>query len=257
MTEKIRLAKILANNGYGSRRKIEEMIEQNRIKINDRLAIQGDKVDLDLDQVFIDGTKARLDKNQMTIILNKPKNVLTSMKKTDDRLCLLDILDEKYHTLHHVGRLDYDSQGLLILTNDGDFTQKIAHPSKKIPKTYLVLITPAIDKNGLKKLKDGVQIKEVFFNDDHKNSKAKKETKTFISSFDSVKILESSDQESLLEVVIHSGKNRIIRKTLDAIGFKVKDLVRIKIGPLKLAELKLGKVRHLSDQEIQSLIKVP
>ena len=214
--EGIRLQKLLAQAGFGSRRKCEEIITDGRVEIDGELITElGTRVDPKRQEVRVDGSRVRVNPNHVTLALNKPKRVLSAMEDPKGRYTLRDIVGDKYERIFHMGRLDYDSEGLILMTNDGELSQHVMHPKYEVEKTYI---------DGWIKL-------------------------------DRCAILDSSRESTLVKVVLHSGKNRIVRRIFGSIGFPVKRLVRTQIGPIKLGDLKSGTYRVLSQAEVRSLSK--
>ncbi|MDR2538366.1 MAG: rRNA pseudouridine synthase [Bifidobacteriaceae bacterium] len=238
MNQSVRIAKAIAGAGVTSRRKAETYVTAGRVQINGQTVTDlGHKVDLENDIVSVDGAALTLQVPAMTLALHKPTGYISAMQAQDDRLTLADLLPEKYQHLFHIGRLDYDSAGLLLLTNDGKLAQLVAHPKFELTKIYYCQVAPAPNKTQVQRLLKGVKLFDG------------------MSKFDQLRILQASQNEALLEVALHSGKNRIIRRTLAAQKIKVRELTRMQIGPIKLGDLKVGKWRVLSQIEIDSLKK--
>lgn len=237
--EEERVQKFLANSGIAARRKCEEYILDGRVKINGEVVTQlGAKVNPDKDIVEFDGKIVNKTERKVYILLNKPIEYVTTAKDQFDRPTVLDLVKVEEKVLP-VGRLDMYTSGALILTNDGDFMYKVTHPKYEIEKTYTVTIKGIITKEDVKKLTEGVKI------DDYISGKAK------------VKILKTNEEKnfSRVQITIHEGKNREVRKMCEAIGKKVLALHRRKIGNLDVKNLELGKWRYLSKKEVEELLK--
>ena len=238
--EKIRLQKFLADCGIASRRKCEELIKEKKVKVNGEIAILGTKVDSQKDKIEYNGKiiKNNIDKYTY-ILLNKPIGVVTSSKDQFGRETVLDLIKLKERIVP-VGRLDMYTSGALILTNDGDFVYKVTHPKHEINKTYNVTISGIVSNEHIEKLQSGVII-----DNDYKTKPAK------------VKILKIEKEKNIsrIEITIHEGKNRQVRKMCNAIGKKVLALHRSKIGNINVKDLKIGTWRYLKETEISELLK--
>lgn len=238
MTE--RLQKFLASCGIASRRKCEEIIEAGRVKINGVTAKLGDKVDGEKDIVEIDGKKIEVISEKYYIMLNKPRGIVATAKDEKGRECVVDLVKKDLDArIFPVGRLDIDTEGLLLMTNDGEFANKITHPSNKVTKTYLARVKGGyVEKDALFTLRKGVKL------EDGMTKPAKVEIKEFYP-----------DKTTLLEITISEGKNRQIRRMCEAVGHPVCDLIRIAVGDIKLGNLPYGKWRYLNPEEIKRLTK--
>ncbi|RSX53778.1 pseudouridylate synthase [Bifidobacterium goeldii] len=237
--EGIRLQKLLAQAGFGSRRKCEEMITDGRVEVDGELVTElGTRVDPAHHQIRVDGSRVHLNPNHVTLALNKPKKVLSTMDDPKGRFTLADIIGDKYDRVFHMGRLDYDSEGLILMTNDGELSQHVMHPRYEVEKTYIATLQGKIGGNVCRRLvTQGVQLDDGLIRLDH------------------CAIIDSNRDTTIVKVVLHSGKNRIVRRIFGAIGFPVKRLVRTQIGPIKLGDLKPGSYRVLSQVEVRSLQK--
>lgn len=238
MEEEIRLQKFLANNGIASRRKCEELILQGKVKVNGEIAELGTKIKPDLDKVEYNGKEIKNEKKEYTyILLNKPIDYVTTVKDQFDRKTVLDLVNIKNKRLVPVGRLDMYTSGAIILTDDGDFVYKVTHPKHEISKTYNVTIVGKPTNEEIEKLRNGIDIGE------------------FITSKAQVKILRIDEEKNIsrLQITIHEGKNRQIRKMCEAINKKVLSLHRSKIGDITVKDLKLGTWRYLSKREVDKL----
>lgn len=237
--EGIRLQKLLAQAGFGSRRKCEEIITEGRVEIDGELVSElGTRVDPKHQEVRVDGSRVRVNPNHVTLALNKPKRVLSAMEDPKGRYTLSDIVGDKYDRIFHMGRLDYDSEGLILMTNDGELSQHVMHPKYEVEKTYIATLEGRISGQVCRRLvTTGVQLDDGWI------------------KLDRCAILDASRDSTLVKVVLHSGKNRIVRRIFGSIGFPVKRLVRTQIGPIKLGDLKSGSYRVLSQTEVRSLSK--
>ena len=234
-----RLQKYLASCGIASRRKCEEYILEGKVQINGEKVIElGKKINPDKDIVKFDGKVVTQTKKLVYILLNKPIGYVTTAEDQFGRDTVLDLVKVKERVVP-VGRLDMYTSGALILTNDGDFVYKVTHPKHEIEKTYTVTIKGIVDNNEVEQLRNGVKI------DDYITKPAK------------VRILKTDTEKDIsrLEITIHEGKNRQIRKMCEAINRRVLALHRSKIGDIYVKDLELGKWRYLKDKEIQKLIK--
>ena len=237
-----RLQKFLANAGIASRRKSEELILEGKVSVNDKVVNElGIKIDTDKDVVKYNGKEVRLKDNKIYILLNKPIDYVTTVHDQFDRNTVLDLINIK-EKIVPVGRLDMYTSGALILSNDGEFINKITHPSHEIEKTYNVTIRGIIRDEDIEKLKSGVEIE----NND----------KVYVTRPAKVRILKIDEEKNIsrIEIIIHEGKNRQIRKMFKAIGKNVIALHRSKIGSIGVKDLKLGAWRYLRDEEVKSLL---
>ncbi len=238
-TEGIRLQKLLAQAGFGSRRKCEQIILDGRVEVDDELVTElGTRVDPKRQQVRVDGSRVRVNSNHVTLALNKPRRVLSTMDDPKGRYTLRDIVGDKYERIFHMGRLDYDSEGLILMTNDGELSQHVMHPKYEVEKTYIATLQGHISGTVCRRLvTKGVQLDDGWI------------------KLDRCVIIDANHDTTMVKVVLHSGKNRIVRRIFGAIGFPVKRLVRTQIGPIKLGDLKPGSYRVLSQTEVRSLSK--
>lgn len=235
--EKIRLQKLIADSGVCSRRKAEEYIDQGRVKVNGRPCKLGDKADPLKDIVTIDGERVVYErkKTYRYIMLNKPRGYVTTMSDELDRKCVTELLDGVGERVYPIGRLDKNSEGLLLFTNDGKLANDIMHPSKHISKTYRVTVRPDIDDEKLVKLSEGVMI----------------DGRMTLPC--TVLVLEKQPGRVVLQMTITEGRNRQIRKMCEAVGLEVARLRRSSVGPLKLGMLKPGEWRDLKPDELRAL----
>lgn len=234
---KIRLQKYLANCGIASRRKCEDLILEGKVSINGNIIQElGIKIDPIVDKVAYCGKQVTNKEKNVYILLNKPIRYVTTSKDQFNRDTVLDLIKVDARVVP-VGRLDMYTSGALILTNDGDFVYKVTHPKHEITKTYTVTLRGIVDDISVEKLRSGVQI------DDYVTKPAK------------VRILKTDKEKNIsrLEITIHEGKNRQVRKMCEAIGSRVVALHRSKIGDINVKDLKLGQWRYLKDYEVNNL----
>ena len=238
--EKIRLQKIIADSGICSRRKAEELIAQGRVKINGRPCKVGDKADPIKDIVSIDGERVVFERKKAYryIMLKKPRGYVTTMSDELDRKCVTELLDGVDARVYPIGRLDKNSEGLLLFTNDGNFANEIMHPSKHVTKTYRVTVRPDVDDEVLVKLSEGVVI------DGRKTLPC------------TVLVLDKQPGRTVLQMTISEGRNRQIRKMCESVGLEVARLKRTAVGPIKLGMLKPGTWRDLKPEELRALRNV-
>lgn len=232
----MRLNKYIAHAGIASRRKADVLIQEGRVKVNGKVVIEmGFEINEKKDKVQVDESSIRKENRKVYILLNKPTGYISSVKDQFERKTVLDLVKKIKERVYPVGRLDYDSRGLLLLTNDGDLTYSLTHPKHEVKKTYIVLTRNRPKEIELDRLRRGLTI------DDYKTSKAE------------LRYLKSDERGTWTEIKIHEGKNRQIRKMFEAIGYKVIDLQRISIGNIKLKDLQEGKFRYLNEKEISYL----
>lgn len=232
--EKIRINKFLAELGIGSRRAIDKMIEEKRIKVNGVLAESGIKVDKS-DKISVNGKLLEFEKKKKVyFMLNKPKRVLSTAKDERGRKTVVDLIDTK-ERIFPIGRLDYDTEGLLLLTNDGEIFNKVIHPRTEVYKTYLVEARGNINMTTLNKLKRGIML------DDKMTLPAK------------AKILLADERHTELHFAIKEGRNRQVRRMFESVGHPVINLKRIMLGELNLEGLEVGEYRPLTKKEINYL----
>jgi len=231
----IRLQKLLSAAGVTSRRKAEEMIEAGRVSVNGKTAKLGTKADPAADVIEVDGCPIERAKEKVYIMLHKPEGVVTTVTDPFGRPTVMDLIPNDTR-LFPVGRLDADTSGLMLMTNDGDWAQKIAHPKHEIKKTYVAVVKGSPTVEALRNFRRGVVI------DGKKTSPAQ------------IKLLEKlPTKDSKLLITIHEGRNRQVRNMCEAIGHKVVSLKRVEVGGLLLDNLQKGKWRHLSPKEVKSV----
>jgi len=232
-----RLQKILAQAGIGSRRKCEQLITAGRVEVNDRIVTAlGTKVDPAKDSVKVDGKRIRL-QQKTYILFHKPKGVITSLHDPEGRKTVTDYIKGVKERVYPVGRLDYDTEGLLILTNDGQLANMLAHPSSHVPKTYLATVQGTPHGSVLDKLKSGIRL------DDGITLPAE------VEYYD----INPEKNETVISITIYEGRNRQIRRMFEAVSFPVIRLKRVQYGPIALSGLPRGKFRFLTETEVQAL----
>ncbi|MBQ4527773.1 MAG: rRNA pseudouridine synthase [Clostridia bacterium] len=235
--EEMRLQKYLAMAGVASRRASEQIITDGRVTVNgEKITELGTKV-CDGDEVCLDGMPVVLEEKKFYIMLNKPVGYVTTVSDEQGRPTVMDLLGDVNARVYPVGRLDFNTEGLLLLTNDGDFTYKITHPKHKLDKTYEVWVTGNAKPNAIRMLETGVYI------DGKKTAPAKAD------------IIDASQNSAILSITIHEGRNRQVRKMCQAVGFKVMGLKRVSEGGLILGNLPIGKWRHLNPNEVKLILK--
>ena len=233
--DKMRLQKYIAECGVASRRKSEELIKQGRVKVNGiTVSEMGVKVS-DEDVVEVDGRKISLEQKKVYIMLNKPVGYISSVRDQFSRNTVVDLIKGVKERIYPVGRLDYDTSGLLLLTNDGDFAFRLTHPKHEMKKTYIAEVEGVPDSNDIESFQNGLRIED------------------YVTSPAELTVLEKKKSSSMVKVVIHEGKNRQVRKMCDAIGHPVISLKRIAIGDLYLKSLPEGQWRYLKEEEIKML----
>ena len=234
--EKIRLQKLIAESGLCSRRKAEDYISRGKVKVNGHVASIGDGATYN-DVITVDGERIYISKkrDKIYLMLNKPRGYVTTMSDELDRKCVTELLEGVDERVYPVGRLDRNSEGLLLFTNDGKFANDIMHPSRHISQTYRVTVRPSVTEEQLVQLTDGVVI------DGRKTLPA------------TVNVLTEEQGRVVLQIVIREGRNRQIRKMCEAVGLEVARLRRTAIGPLKLGMLKPGEYRELTAEELKAL----
>ncbi len=234
--EGIRLQKVLAQAGIGSRRRCEQLMAEGHVEVNGEVVTKmGARVDPVNDVIRVDGRRVPPRTDHAYLVLNKPRGVVSSMKDEQGRPDLRSLLADRSERLFHVGRLDTDTSGLLIVTNDGDLAHKLAHPSFEVTKTYVALVEGHVPDAMASRLRAGVEL------DDGP------------AAVDRFRVVDRSRGRSLVELDLHIGRNRIVRRLLGHVGHPVMELTRTAFGPLHLGELSVGATRELSRDEIGAL----
>lgn len=235
---RVRLQKFIASSGVASRRKAEELIEQGRVKVNGHPASLGDKVDPVRDKVMVCGKRVIAQKNKVYIMLHKPRGYVTTMSDERGRKTVNDLVKDLPERVFPVGRLDRDSEGLIFMTNDGDFANTLTHPSRHVNKTYRVTVREKVDEEQIVQMEMGIVL------DDVKTQPCE------------VWVIERGENRTVLGFTIHEGRNRQIRRMCEAVGLTVIRLKRVEIAGVKLGMLPQGKWRELNEREMQRLTNI-
>ena len=233
-----RLQKVLALAGVASRRNSENMIAEGRVTVDGKIATLGDKVDPARAEILVDGLRVVTDTRLVYIAMNKPRGVVSTMDDDKGRDAVADYVGNLPQRVYHVGRLDADSEGLLLLTNDGTLAHRLMHPSYEVRKTYRAEIPGPVPRAMGRQLKAGVDL------DDGP------------VKVDEFRVIDAVGRTALVEIVIHEGRNHIVRRMFDAVGHPVNRLIRTAIGPIRLGDLKPGRTRRLTNGEIGALFKL-
>jgi 23S rRNA pseudouridine2605 synthase/16S rRNA pseudouridine516 synthase len=237
----VRLQKVMASAGVASRRGSEELISAGRVRVNGKVVTElGRRIHPESDEIMVDNVAVQLDTSRRYLMLNKPVGVVSSMQDESGRPDLRQFTDQFDERLFNVGRLDAQTSGLLILTNDGDLAHALAHPSFGVSKTYIAKVEGRVSAQTIAKLQSGIEL------DDGPIAADKARLLTG----------QGGDGSSLVELTLHSGRNRIVRRMLEAVGHPVIDLVRRQFGPLHLGTLRVGAVRDLTKVELGQLLTV-
>ncbi|MGW2017563.1 pseudouridine synthase [Streptomyces sp. NPDC001927] len=232
-----RLQKVLARAGMGSRRACEELIEQARVEVNGEIVLeQGMRVDPEKDEIKVDGLTVAT-QSYIFFALNKPAGVVSTMEDPDGRQCLGDYVNNRETRLFHVGRLDTETEGIILLTNHGELAHRLTHPKYGVKKTYLAAITGPLPREVGRMLKDGIQLEDGYARADH------------------FRVVEQVGKNYLVEVTLHEGRKHIVRRMLAEAGFPVEKLVRTSFGPIGLGDQKSGWLRRLTNTEVGMLMK--
>ena len=234
-----RLQKVLARAGVGSRRVVENMVDQGRISVNGRtVTVQGMRVDPERDKIAVDGRRIELRDDRVTYALNKPPGVITAMSDDRNRPTVGDMVGDLAPGLVHVGRLDQDTEGLLLVTNDGELAHRLAHPSYEVKKTYLAQVSGSIPRDLARRLRAGVELED---------------GPVKVHSFT---VVDTHAGQSVVEVVLHEGRKHIVRRLLAHVGLPVSRLTRTAVGPVKLERMRSGSIRRLTRAEVGALEEV-
>ena len=235
----IRLQKLLAQSGVASRRKCEELMLDGLVEVDGEVVTRlGTKVDPRTAVIRVDGKRLPPVSEKVYLVLNKPRGVVSTMSDPEGRRNLGDLVADRPERLFHVGRLDTDTSGLILLTNDGDFAQRMAHPSYEVDKTYVAEVEGEVYRRTIKQLLEGVTLEDGPV------------------TVRAARIVQTTDAKSIVELVIHEGRNRIVRRLLDHVGHPVRRLTRTAIGPVQLGKLPVGEMRELSRAELGELLDV-
>jgi 23S rRNA pseudouridine2605 synthase len=236
--EGVRLQKVLAQAGIASRRACEALISEGRVEVNSEIVFeQGRRVDPERDVIRVDGARIPPPRRHRYLALNKPRGVVSTMDDPEGRRTLADLLSERGNTerLFHVGRLDTDTEGLLILTNDGDFAHRLAHPSYEVKKTYLAQVSGSVPRDLGRRLRSGIELED---------------GPVAVDSFD---LMDTHAGQSVVEIVLHEGRKHIVRRLLAEVGLPVNRLTRTAVGPIELARMRTGTIRKLTRSEVGAL----
>jgi len=233
----IRLQKLLAQSGVASRRKCEELMLAGLVEVDGEVVTRlGTKVDPTTAVIRVDGRRLPPVSAHVYLVLNKPRGVVSTMSDPTGRRSLADFVADRPERLFHVGRLDTDTDGLILLTNDGDFAQRVAHPSYELDKTYVAEVDGVVTKAVLARLRDGVTLEDGPV------------------QVGAARVVSTAQDRSIVELSIHEGRNRIVRRLLDEVGHPVRRLTRTAIGPVLLRGLRSGELRALSLDELGVLL---
>ena len=237
----IRLQRLLAQSGVASRRKCEELMLEGAVEVDGEVITRlGTKVDPKTAVIRVEGRRLPPISAHVYLVLNKPRGVVSTMSDPEGRKTLQDLVADRPERLFHVGRLDTDTNGLIILTNDGDFAHRLAHPSYEVDKTYVAEVEGEVYPSTVKQLREGVTLEDGPV------------------TVTAVKLVQgpkgNPTGRSIVELVIHEGRNRIVRRLLDQVGHPVRRLTRTQIGPVKLGKLPVGALRELTIDELGSLL---
>lgn len=241
MSEPIRLQKVLSQAGIASRRVAERMIVEGRVEVDGYVVTElGTRVDPEVSVVRVDGARVMLDDTLVHLALNKPRGMQSTMSDDRGRSCIGDLVEHRVRgnkKLFHVGRLDADTEGLILLTNDGELAHRLMHPSYEVPKTYVATVSGAVPRRLGKTLRDGVEL------DDG------------MASVDDFTLVDTASGRSMVRLTLHEGRKRIVRRLLEAVGYPVQSLVRTDIGAVSLGNQRPGSIRPLRRDEIGALYK--
>jgi 23S rRNA pseudouridine2605 synthase len=228
---------VLAQAGLGSRRACEELIAAGRVEVDgQRVTELGVRIDPKRSVVHVDGMRVQLDETLVYLALNKPLGVVSAMSDPQGRPTLAEYVTNRDERLFHVGRLDVDTEGLILLTNDGELAHRLSHPSYEVPKTYLAEVAGPLPREVGRTLRAGVELEDGPVR------------------VDSFKVVDARPGKALVELVLHEGRNHVVRRLLQAVGHPVEQLVRTQIGPIRLGDLRSGRTRVLNRTEVASLM---
>ncbi len=233
---RVRLQKFMADNGVASRRKCEAMIDRGLVKVNGNTAHIGDKVDPKRDKVVVNGKQLKQKDKLVYVMLHKPRGYITTMQDEQGRKCVAELVSDISDRIYPVGRLDRESEGLLLMTNDGAFSNALTHPAKHVPKTYRVTIRPKITDEQINAFHNGIEI------DGRMTAPA------------GLRVIEKTEGRVVCEVILYEGRNRQIRRMFEELGIEVARLKRVAVGSVKLGMLQPGKWRSLTEDEVRRLM---
>jgi 23S rRNA pseudouridine2605 synthase len=232
----VRLQKVLAQAGVGSRRACEALIAAGRVQVDGHVVReQGVRIDPRTQVVHVDGVRLQVDEDKVYLAFNKPAGVVSTMHDEKGRPSLHDFVGDRPERLFHVGRLDSETEGLILLTNDGELAHRLQHPSYNVPKTYLAEVPGPVARDVGRRLREGVELEDGPVR------------------VDSFRLVDSQPGKALVEVVLHEGRKHIVRRALEAVGYPVERLVRIQVGPIHLGDLRQGRWRVLTRTEVGQL----
>lgn len=237
-TDGIRLQKVLAQAGVGSRRACDALVADGRVSVNGRVADLGTRVDPTRDTITVDGKTVALHARIRVLMLNKPAGVVTTMADDRGRPCVGDLVARFPERLFHVGRLDEDTEGMLLLTNDGDLAHRLMHPSHGVQKTYVATVRGRVTAGTLRALTAGIELGDG------------------PARADAATLKTANERWSVIELVLHEGRKRIVRRMCKAVGHPVERLIRTRMGGLELGHLPAGEMRELQEVEVQALFDI-
>lgn len=233
----VRLQKVLATAGVASRRAAEELITAGRVSVDGEVVqIQGVRIDPALAVVRVDGERIPVAPGQVYLALNKPEGTVSTMNDPEGRPCIGDMVADRNERLFHIGRLDIETEGLILMTNDGEAAHRLAHPSFGVPKLYRAVVTGPVPKDIGRRLRAGVELEDGMV------------------SVDDFRVVDQVGKEAQIELTIHVGRNRVVRRLMAEVGLPVRRLVRLQFGPIRLSRLHPGGVRLLSRHEQGALL---
>jgi 23S rRNA pseudouridine2605 synthase len=233
----VRLQKLLAQSGVASRRKCEELMLEGQVEVDGEVVTRlGTKVDPRTAVIRVAGKRLPPVSPHVYLVLNKPRGVVSTMSDPQGRKTLGDLVADRPERLFHVGRLDTDTEGLILLTNDGDFAQRVAHPSYELDKTYVAEVDGVVEKPVVQRLRDGIVLEDGPV------------------EVHACRVVSATKDRSIVELTIHEGRNRIVRRLLDEVGHPVRRLTRTAVGPVLLRGLKVGALRELTRDELGTLL---
>jgi 23S rRNA pseudouridine2605 synthase len=239
LNQGIRLQKVLAAAGLGSRRACEAIIAEGRVSVDGEVVReQGKRVDPQTAVIRVDTMRINTASDLVYLALNKPFGMVTAMTDPEGRPTVGDLVANRKERLFHVGRLDADTEGLLLLTNDGELAHRLSHPSFEVPKTYLAEVTGPVARDAGRRLREGVELEDG------------------IVRVDGFRLVDSSGNRVLLEIVLHEGRKHVVRRMLAEVGHPVQRLVRTAVGPVKLGDQRAGKLRPLTRRELAELFEL-
>lgn len=234
----VRLQKVLAGAGLGSRRACEDLMTAGRVTVDGEPVRElGVRVDPATAVIHVDGLRVQLDDTLLTLALHKPKGVVSTMEDDRGRPSLAAYVADRPERLFHVGRLDADTTGLILLTNDGELAHRLTHPSYEVPKTYVATVEGRVPRGLAQQLREGVELEDG------------------VVRVDRLTLKDTTPDTSLVEIVLHEGRNRVVRRILEEVGHPVLELSRTRIGPITLGDLKPGRTRVIAGPELGSLMK--